>query len=222
MARDTWRRLLGRSRQRMKGLNISLLAAGVAFWATLSIFPMLIALVMVYGLVANPADVTRQIDNALSGLSQDAKKIVGDQVAAVASARSGALSLGLVISLVLLFWTASSGAQNLMKALTIAFEQEETRGFLRMRVTALLLAVGAIVLGVVLVAAVGVVPAVITHVLSSPSLKWLVLVIEGLLLLLVLWAVIAALYRFAPANRPVGWRWASAGALLAAVVIVIF
>jgi membrane protein len=211
-----------RSRQRIKGLNISLLAAGVAFWATLSIFPMLIALVMVYGLVANPADVTRQIDNALSGLSQDAKKIVGDQVAAVAGARSGALSLGLVLSLVILLWTASSGAQNLMKALTVAFEQEETRGFLRLRVTAMLLAIGAIVLGVVLVAAVGVVPAVITHVLSSPSLRWLVLAIEGLLLLLVLWAVIATLYRFAPANQPAGWRWASAGALLAAVVIVVF
>jgi membrane protein len=215
-------RRLKRVRQRMRTLNVSLLAAGVAFWATLSIFPMLIALVMVYGLVANPADVTRQIDNALSGLSPAAKSLVGDQVAAVAGTRSGALSLGLVLSLVVLLWTASSGAQNFMKAVTVAFEQDETRGFARLRGTALLLAVAAIVLGVVLVALVGVVPAVITHVLSSPGLTWLVLVVEGLLLLLVLWAVIAMLYRVTPAERPAGWRWSSPGALVAALAIVAF
>jgi membrane protein len=220
--RRRWWPLLGRARVRMKTLNVSLLAAGVAFWATLSIFPMLIALVMVYGLVANPADVERQIDHALSGLSPDAKSLVGNQVAAVAATRSGALSLGLVLSVVVLLWTASSGAQNFMKAVTIAFEQQETRGFLRQRGTALLLAVAAIVLGVVLVALVGVVPAVIRHVLSSPGLTWLVLAIEGLLLLLVLWAVVAALYRFAPASRPPGWRRTSMGSLLAAVVIVAF
>lgn len=215
-------RRLTRVRERMKTLNVSLLAAGVAFWATLSVFPLLIALVMVYGLVADPADVTRQVDNALSGLSPAAKSLVGDQVAAVAGTRSGALSLGLVLSVVVLLWTASSGAQNFMKAVTIAFEQEETRGFARQRGTALLLALAAIVLGVVLVALVGVVPAIITHVLSSPALKWLVLVVEGLLLLLVLWAVIAALYRFAPADRPASWRRTSTGALLAAVAIVAF
>src|SRR5437870_13367809 len=89
-----------RVRPRIKQLNLGLLAAGVAFWATLAVFPTLIALVMVYGLVANPQDVTRQVDNALSGLSKDAKHLIGDQVSSIAATRPQALSLGLVVSLV--------------------------------------------------------------------------------------------------------------------------
>src|SRR5438105_12589553 len=94
VGRGGWLAALKRVRPRIKQLNLGLLAAGVAFWATLAIFPTLIALVMVYGLVANPADVTRQVDNALSGLSKDAKHLIGDQVSSIAATRPQALSLG--------------------------------------------------------------------------------------------------------------------------------
>jgi membrane protein len=206
----------------MKELNIGLLASGVAFWAMLSIFPALIALVMVYGLVSDPADVTKQIDDALSGLSEDAKKLVGNQVSSVAASRSGALSVGLIISLALLLWAMSSGVANLMQAVTAAYEQEETRGFVKLRALALGLALGALMLGVLLVAAIGVVPAVLREVLGSPGLRWVLLGVEGLLLLALLIFALALVYRLAPAQRPATWRWISPGAVFGGIAIVVF
>jgi membrane protein len=134
-----WWQALKRVRPRMKDLNIGLLAAGVAFWALLSIFPAIIALVMVYGLFSDPADVTEQVSNALSTLSEDAQKAIGGQLESLASAREGALSIGLVISLALVLWAASAGIQNMMQALSTAFEQKETRGFIKLKGLALLL-----------------------------------------------------------------------------------
>jgi membrane protein len=219
------------ARRRGKELNLGLLAAGVAFWGTLSLFPAMIALVMVYGLVRSPQEATRQLDSALSSLSPDLRTLVGDQVASVAATRASALSLGLVLALLVLLWSASTGVQNLMTALTTAVEREETRGFVRLRITSLGLALGAIVLGAALIAAVGVVPALLQHVLGSPALRWVLLGVEAVLVLLVLVAVLAALYRLAPAGdgghqghlgrghravRP------STGAVLAAVVLALF
>jgi membrane protein len=217
-----WFSALKRARPRMKELNISLLASGVAFWAMLSLFPAIIALVMVYGLVANPDDVTEQIENAFSGLSEDAKAAVSDPITTIASDQSSALSFGLIISLAVLLWSASSGMQNLMQALTTAYEQEETRGFVKLRATALVLSIGALLLAVVLIGVVGVVPPILEDLFPDGPLRWVLLAVEVVVLLLLLVAVVTALYRFAPANKPAGLKWGSTGAVFTAVLLVLF
>ena len=141
--------------KRMKLLNIPLLASGLAFWAILSIFPALIALIMVYGLVSSPQDVTHQVSQALGSVSQDAKSMITAQLTQIAAGKGGALSVGLVISLLVLLWSASSGVQNLMTAVTTAYEQKETRGCVKLRAEALLFTVVAPVLAVLMIGAVG-------------------------------------------------------------------
>jgi membrane protein len=217
-----WWSALKRVRPRMKQLNIGLLAAGVAFWALLSIFPSVIALVTVYGLFSDPEDVTEQVDNALSALSEDAQRAIGGQLESVASARSGALSFGLVISLAVVLWAASAGIQNLMQALSTSFEQEETRGFVKLKATAIVFSIGAIIFGAVMVAFIGVIPRVLENIFGTGPLRWLILVAEAILLFVLLVGVISVLYRFLPANAPAGWRWASGGAVFAALVLLLF
>jgi membrane protein len=213
---------LRRMRPRIKELNLALLAAGVAFWGTLSIFPLLIGIVTVYGLVRSPQDATDQINSALSALSPDVRHAIGDQVASVAASRQTALSFGLVLSILVLLWAASSGAQNLITALTTAFEQEETRGFVRRRAVALALALGALVVAAVLILLAGVVPAAVHNLVSVPALRWAAYVLAAIVMLVVLIGVVALLYRVGPANRPAGWRWASAGAVVTSVVLLLF
>lgn len=218
----SWGQALRRTRPRIKELNIGLMAAGTAFWGVLSLFPSMIAVIIVYGLARSPQEAAREINHALSGLSGDVRRIVGQQVSSVASSRHSALSVGLVISLAVLLWSASSGMQNLMRALTTAFEQQETRGYLRLRATALLLALGAIVIGALVLGAVAVVPTLLRHALGSSALRWVLLAVEYLLLFVVLVGVLAVLYRFAPAGRPTGARRATAGAVIAALVLAVF
>ncbi len=56
-----WKQVLLRTKQQIKEDNVSLLAAGVAFYAFIALFPALIAAVTVYGLVADPAQVEDQV-----------------------------------------------------------------------------------------------------------------------------------------------------------------
>ena len=53
--------IASRLRPRIREHNLTLVAAGVAFYAFLALIPTLVAFFSLYGLVANPADVTRQV-----------------------------------------------------------------------------------------------------------------------------------------------------------------
>jgi membrane protein len=202
----------------MKELNIPLLAAGVAFWAMLSIFPALLALIALYGLVADPQDVADQVGNALGAVSSDTKKVITDQLKEVAVGREQALGIGLIVSVAVLLWSASSGMQNLMQAITTAYEQKETRGFVKLRATAVALTLGGILFGILVLAAIGVVPAVVDRVVPDGPLKVVILVAEAVVFFALVVGVLTVLYRFAPANKPSGLRWSSPGAILAALL----
>jgi membrane protein len=52
-----WLDIVKRTRKEIKDDNVTLIAAGVAFYSMLAIFPALIAVVTIYGLVAEPTDV---------------------------------------------------------------------------------------------------------------------------------------------------------------------
>jgi membrane protein len=213
-----WFAALKRAKPRMKELNIPLLAAGVAFWAMLSIFPALLALIALYGLVADPRDVADQVGNALGAVSSDAKSIITGQLSDVAAGREQSLGIGLIVSVGVLLWSASSGMQNLMQAITTAYEQKETRGFIKLRATALALTLGGILFGIVVLAAIGVVPAVVDRFVPDGPLKIAILIAEAVVFFALVVSVLTVLYRFAPANKPSGLRWSSPGAILGALL----
>jgi membrane protein len=215
-----WWQALKRTPPRLKELNIGLLASGVAFWGMLSIFPALIALVLIYGLVASPEQVTQQVSGALGALSEDTRKVVSGRLEEVAAQQQG-LGIGLLITIAGLLWSVSGGVQQLMKALTTAHEQRETRKAVALRLRALALSVGAIVLAVLVIGAAGLGPTLLGAAGMSGPLRWLLLAIGYVLLFLVVVAAIGLLYRFAPANKPVGWRWASSGAVIAGVAVAV-
>jgi membrane protein len=202
----------------MKELNIPLLAAGVAFWAMLSIFPALLALIALYGLIADPQDVAKGVGDALGAVSADAKSIITGQLDQVAGAKQQSLGVGLLVSVGVLLWSASSGMQNLMQAVTTAYEQKETRGFIKLRATALALTFGAILFAIVVLGAIGVVPALVDQFVPDGPLKVVALVGEAVVLFALVVTVLTVLYRYAPANRPSGLRWASPGAILGALL----
>jgi membrane protein len=56
-----WLDIVKRTQKAIKTDNVTLIAAGVAFYSMLAIFPALIAVVTIYGLVAEPSDVQQQV-----------------------------------------------------------------------------------------------------------------------------------------------------------------
>ncbi|RZS91479.1 membrane protein [Motilibacter rhizosphaerae] len=214
-----WKQILERAWKESKEDNVSLLAAGVAFFAFLAVFPAAIAAVTLYGLFADPTDVAKQADSLTSGMPADTRSLITRQLTAIAGEKSGALSVGLVISLLAALWSASGGMGNLMKAINIAYDEEETRTFVKLRSTALALTVGAIVFIVVAVGLIAVLPSLLdglgtAGVIAVQVVRWVGLVVAVMVAL-------AVAYRYAPDRDDPKFPWTSQGAVIGGVIWII-
>jgi membrane protein len=210
--------VLKRVKAEVKDDNVGLLAAGVAFYAMLAIFPAIIAVVTVYGMVADPDQVKTQVGELAKSLPAGADELLEDQLTNVVNAGRQALSIGLVISLLALLWSVSSGVQGLIKSLNVIYDEKETRGFVKLRGLSLLLTLGAIVVAVVALALITVFPGVIDGLglgragqVAASVARWVVLAVLVLLAL-------GVVYRLGPDRANPRWRWVSAGAVVALVL----
>jgi membrane protein len=201
--------------------QVPLMAAGVAFYSFLALFPAMIAAVLLYGLVRDPQDVEAQSRELTKALPADAASLLTDQLKAIASTPHQSLGLGLLVSLVLALWSASGGVGNIMSAVNIAYDEEETRGFVKRRLLALGLTLGAIVFVVVALALVAAAPAVLDGLIGGGPLRWALEAARWLGLVVVMAVALALLYRLAPDRDDPQLRWVSVGAVVATVIWVV-
>lgn len=213
-----WREVLERAIRESQEHNIALLAAGVAFFAFLALFPALISLVTLVGLVADPEQITEQVRSFTAGLPQAAQQLVSDQLTAITESSGGALTVGLIVSLLVALWSASSGTSNLMMAVNLAYDEKEKRGFLKLRGVALLLTLGAVVFLVLTLALIAVVPVVLQAVPLGPVGTVLAQVSRWGLLFALVVGGLAVLYRVAPDRNPAKLRWVTLGSVVGALL----
>ena len=216
-----WKQVLLRTKDQIKEDNIPLLAAGVAFYAFIALFPALIAAVTVYGLVADPEQVEEQISSIGDALPSEAASLLNEQLTSIAGSSSSALGWGLLLSLGGALFAASGGMQNLIKAVNIAYDEEETRGFVKLRALALALTLGAIVFIVVAIGLVAVVPVVLDAAglgaagrIGAQVARW------GGLVVFVLVAL-GVIYRFAPDRDDPKLKWVGLGSAVATLLWII-
>ena len=155
-----WRDVLWRVKDEMAKDNLSLVAAGVAFYALLAIFPAIAAVVSIYGLVVDPQTVERAARRDQPGAAAS-RRAASSRSSSRGSprARSTALGLGAILGLLLALWSANKGTQSLITALNIVYDEEEKRGFVRLTLISLGLTLGIILFLIVCLAAIAVMPA---------------------------------------------------------------
>lgn len=213
-----WKDVVLRSWRESGQDNISLVASGVAFCGILAMVPMLGAIVLSYGLVATPETVMNNVRSLTSLMPADAARLIGEQLANVVSTSDGKKGFGLLIALGIALYGAMKGATAIITALNIAYDEEETRGFVKLNLIALAITAGGVlvaVLAVVAIAAMG----SLKHLF--PTLPAPVLVLSNIISHLVMAAVGAAaaatLYRFAPNREGAKWVWLTPGSVFAAL-----
>jgi membrane protein len=194
---------------RMKADHVSLLASAIAFWGMLALVPTLVALVSLYGLVADPAEVERQVRESTQALPIEAQQLIVSQLRAVVDAPSAGLGTGLVIGLTVALFAASAGMRTLITAVGLVYgDRADDQRFVTERGKALALTVG----GVAFVAA----SVLLITVIPSHHLLW---VVQWALLGVGLVVGLGTLYRLGPAKHPES-RLLSPGALVAAGLVI--
>ncbi|MFT4164978.1 MAG: YhjD/YihY/BrkB family envelope integrity protein [Microlunatus sp.] len=215
----SWRekfQILKRSWTRTQADQIPLLGAGVAFYGFLALFPTLIALVLAYGLFADPSTIAAQVEALGSALPPDVKNLIIEQITE-RSRQTGALSIGVIIALLVALWGASGGVANLVQAINAAYHQTDDRGLVKKRALALALTAGAIAFMIILVSLVAVLP-VVFSIFDGGPLRWLIQIARWVLIAGLIMVALAVLYRFAPDQPNAELVWTSPGAIVATLV----
>jgi membrane protein len=210
-----WKDVLARVRIDARRDNVTLLAGGVAFFALLALVPALIALVSLYGLVAEPDDVQRQVTDALAAAPSEVRDVVTQQLSSITSDSGGALGLTAIISIAVALWSASSGIANLMAGINAAYDEDETRGFIKRRGVALAFTIGAIVFLVVAFGLIAILPSVLADTGLGTAGRIAAGIARWVLLLGAMILALGILYRYGPDRDDAKWSWVSPGALVA-------
>jgi membrane protein len=195
--------------------NMSIIAAGCGFYALLALFPAITALVAIYGIMADPGTIERQVSALSSIVPQAAVDLIGTQAHAVAATGATKLSWSAALALLLALYGATSGVKTLFEALNIAYEEQETRSFVRLNLTAFLFTLVAIVGVALMIALIVGMPLAIDYLPLGPLGSWLVRIGSWALLAALLLLGVALLYRYGPSRAPARWRWVTPGSLVA-------
>lgn len=134
-----WGELLKRTWKELQGDNGMGLAAQLAYYFFLSLFPALLFLIAIAGAFASPDLITRVVERMSGALPPDVVNIVRDQLISLTQGDAGGImTFGAVAAL----WSSSAAMVALIDALNKAYDVEDARPWWKQRLTAILLTVG--------------------------------------------------------------------------------
>ena len=211
LPKQGWLDILTRTKKELAQDNLSIVAAGVAFYCFLAFIPALGAVISIYALVADPAQVSQHLESLAQVMPGEIMPMLREQMSRLTEENQAA-GISAVIGILIALYGGSKAATALIQGLNIAYDEEEKRGFIKLQAVALLLTLVAVVGAVIALGLVAILPAIldamhlgnVTETLVSLA-RWPIL-IGGFMLGL------AVLYRYAPSRDEPQWRWVSWGA----------
>lgn len=216
-----WRDVLLRVKQQIGEDNVSLTASGVAYGWLLAIFPLFGSLIAIYGVIADPADVQRQIEGLFGLLSPEVVTTLHDQLTKLTQKSGAALGFGALVGILFSLWSANSGTKAMITALNIVYSEKEKRNFFKLNLVSLSLTVGmvlAVVVGLLLMVAL---PVAFSVVGMEETTKTMLNILRWPALAFGFMIGLAVLYRYAPSREKPKWRWVSWGSVLATLLWII-
>jgi membrane protein len=201
--------------------QITDLAAALAYYSFLAIPSILLVALGVFSAFADPSAVQTLIDKVGSVAPAEVTALLDDSLTRMSQNDSGSWAMA-AVGFVLAFWTTTGAMTSLMRALNRAYDQDETRGFVRQRLSAVLmvavmlvafaLVFGLLVMGPALSGWIG------NAVGIEAVLKWLWWVAQWPVLILGLLAAFATVLYLGPNVEQRRWQFVTPGSLFAVVV----
>lgn len=214
MGWPAWRMVLKRTWVESGSDNIGLVAAGVAFYGFLSIVPALGAILLTYGLVASPETLIHTIVAVSHRLPENAASMIEQQIVGLVQAPSSSKGWGLVGALLIAIYGATKGIDGLITAISIAYDQEDKRGFLRRTGVVLALTLFTVTFALVALVAISLLGSLGDIPFIAGAGSAILLVVAGSF-------AAAIFYRFGPDRENARWTWLTPGALLSALLWLI-
>ena len=216
-----WKDIAFRVKDEIATDRVGLIAAGVAFYGLLALFPAITALVAISGLLVEPSQIVDQLESLSGLMPEEVIAIVTKQASAVAGSREGGLGLAAIAGVLIALYSASKGMASLMEGINVAYDEDEERGFIHLKLVTFALTLFLMIgLLIALMATLGL-PAVLAVLDFGAVFEFLVT--TGLWIGLFFLTVfgLAVLYRYAPSRDEPEWKWASSGAVVSCIIWIV-
>lgn len=216
-----WKDIAMRVKDEIAEDHVTLIAAGVAFYALLALFPAITAVIAIAGLVLDPSDIVSQLDTLSGFLPADVSEIVIGQAQKVAGSESRGLGLAAIVGILIALYSSSKGVGSLIEGLNVAYDEEEKRGFIKLKALTLgltLLLIVGFIMGIGLTLAL---PVIVGLLPLGAGTK--IAVTAGSLIVMLILALLglAVMYSFGPSRERPEWKWVTPGAITAFVVWIV-
>ena len=205
--------------------QITLAAAGCAFYATLSLFPAMSTMISLYGLLFDPQTVEPQLVVLRNLLPPAAYDLICDRIHILVAQSHSSLTLNLIVSTTIAMWSASAATRSLLLAMNVAYNTPETRSFLRFQAMGMIMTLCAICGGILTLALMVALPILLDYLpqklsLAPPpgSLELLVRMGGPALMVLFVLSGCSLLYRFGPNRQSTSWRCILPGSVAATLL----
>jgi len=215
-----WLDVLARTKQQLDEDNLTIVAAGVAFYGFVAVVPALAATVALYGLIADPAQVTDQVTSLASIVPGEALPLLREQMIRITSDHQAA-GISAVIGVLIAIYSSANATKAVISGLNIAYDETEKRGFVKLSLLALLLTLAAIFAAVLAVGLVAILPSVLERLHITSGVELLLNIARWPILVGGFMAALGVLYRFGPCRREAKWKWLSPGAIVAGILWLI-
>ncbi|MDG1471905.1 MAG: YihY/virulence factor BrkB family protein [Ascidiaceihabitans sp.] len=207
-------RVLKRVFRLMDERNLSLIAAGVAFYGILAVFPGLATVIALWGVVGDPGAVAEQMSEFRAVLPQDVFTLIDAQLRALSQADGLTLGWASISSLALALWSARAGVAALMRGLNAIYNVPNRQGIAHYS-RALVLTVALIGVAVTVIACIVLVPVILAFVPLGPWAETGLDVARWAVALTVLLAGFSIIYRLGPNRAGAPARLVTPGAVFA-------
>jgi membrane protein len=225
LPRDSWKATLKRTATEFKEDKLNHWGAALTYYAVLSIFPALLVMVSLVGLLADPARVTKVLTDTVSqmGPSTAADTFQGP-IESLTSSR-GTAGIMFIVGVVSALWAASGYVSAFADACNTIYEVDEHRPFWKLKPVQLVVTFVVILLAAVVALALVLSGPIVGALGSSLGLSDTVLTLWRFakwpaMALLVL-VILGFLYYATPNAKVSGIRWITGGAILALVAWVV-
>lgn len=217
---SSWRRALVETKNAFGNKNLAMLATGIAYGGTLAFFPLVVACVAIASIVISPHQIESIVSALSSYLPSDIAGLLTAQLTSALNKDSTNFLIAAAAILIALFGV--SGAMNsLVSALNIAYDRDETRNMIRVRLVSIALTC-MMVLGIIIVLPLIALGGDLLRGIGTP--EWLIVtfsIVRWLLLAVVMCVGLAIVYRYAPDRPNAHWQWVSWGAIMATILWIL-
>lgn len=213
-----WKDISLRVRDKLKTDHVNIIAAGIAFYFFLAIFPAMTASLSMYGLVMDPADVTQQMRQFASVLPNQAHQMISELLRTLSTKPEETLGWSLLLSTLISLWSANKGTKAVFEGVNAAYNESSNRTYIKKNAITLVFTLGGTLFGFICLSL------VVGFSTYIDYLGWST--IGSILLSLVRWVILATMvalalsiiYKVAPVRDNPEFKWVTWGAIIATLL----